>query len=316
MSIQLEGEGEHVWLRIRKSGFNTDYVARLLARAVGISKRNVGYAGLKDRHAETTQWFSLWLPGQEYPDIQAQLPAGIEVLTTRRHKSKLRRGALSGNSFHLVLRNVEGNWETLVERLDGINNHGVPNYYGEQRFGHEGGNIDQALALFRGQITVRDRHRRGLYISAARAWLFNQVLAERVARKLWDSLVEGDCLCLNGSRSFFQSDDVNDDDVLRRLVQLDIHPSGPLWGRGQPATRHEALQMETAIACRNAALCAGLESVGLKQERRPLRMPVADLSWSISKPERQLELEFVLPPGSYATAVVREIVQDTVNQIE
>jgi len=175
-----DGEGEHLLLHIRKRNRNTDEVARALARCAGVRARDVSYCGLKDRVAVTTQWFSVWLPGKSDPDWSPILSEDLELLSQVRTRRKLQRGGLRGNQFTLVLREVQGDRAALEERLATVVEHGVPNYFGEQRFGREGSNLAAAEAMFGGR-RVKDHHRRGLYLSAARSLLFNEVLAARVA---------------------------------------------------------------------------------------------------------------------------------------
>jgi len=306
MRIEPEGHGEHLWVKVRKRNWNTDQVARQLARLAGITPRAVGYAGMKDRRAVTVQWFSLQLPGRPDPGWEG-LPPGIEVLAAVRHNRKLQRGALAGNRFEIVLRECAGDGAELVRRLAEIGREGVPNYFGEQRFGRNGANMDRARELFSGSGASPDRHRRGLYLSAARAFLFNEVLAERIRSGSWQTPLPGEACLLAGSNSFFVIDAV-DEVVRQRLSEHDIHLSGPLWGEGDLPTRATVQAIEQAVAVRNPDLVAGLAHARLRQERRALRVIPAGI-------EREAEgtdswrLRFSLPSGSYATAVLRELAE-------
>lgn len=304
MSIVPTGSGEHLWLRVRKRGFNTEHVAKLLARIAGITRRDVGYAGMKDRHAVTEQWFSLHLAGRGDPGWQ-ELPAGIEVLEAVRHNRKLKTGALAGNCFTLVLRECRGDAQALHARIEALRRTGVPNYFGEQRFGRDGANVAHAHAMFAGDQQVRDRHRHGLYLSAARSFLFNELLAARVHAGNWCETMVGEACLLAGTRSYFIAEQL-DDELYRRLAAHDIHPSGPLWGRGEPPCRAHALALEQQVAAQYPQLTHGLEAAGLHHERRALRVvpeaievePLGPDSW---------RLRFCLPAGSYATVVAREL---------
>ncbi len=303
LPFNLAGEGEHVWLKIRKRGVNTDRVAQALARAAGVPRRAVGYAGMKDRHAVAVQWFSVHLPGREAPSWDG-LGTGIEVFETVRHSRKLQVGALSGNRFGITLRECAGDRDGLLPRIEEIHHRGVPNYFGEQRFGRDSANVERARAMFAGEV-IRDRHLRGIYLSAARAFLFNEVLARRVADGTWNTPLDGEAFILDGSRSFF-FDDGTDATLPQRLAQGDIHPSGPLWGKGEPPTRGVARALEEEIAARHSELAAGLAQADLRQERRALRVIPRELAadWLDAA---TLQLRFALPPGSYATAVLREL---------
>lgn len=301
-----DGEGEHLLLHIRKRNRNTEEVARTLARCAGVRARDVSYCGLKDRVAVTTQWFSVWLPGKPDPDWSPILNADLEVLSQARTRRKLQRGGLRGNQFTLVLRDVQGDHAALEKRLSAVLEKGVPNYFGEQRFGRDAGNLPAALEMFAGR-RVKDRHRRGLYLSAARSLLFNEVLAARVRASNWNKATPGEALQLAGSRSFFVAE-VIDDEITERLSRSDILPSGPLWGRGELPSVGEALAIETSALAAYDDYREGLEKAGLKQERRALRLAVDDLQWQWLDDAASLQLSFSLPAGCYATSVLGELV--------
>ncbi|MDM8545310.1 tRNA pseudouridine(13) synthase TruD [Candidatus Venteria ishoeyi] len=307
--ISPDGEGEHIFLQVQKTGCNTEWLARQFARFVGIRVADVSYAGLKDRHAVTTQWFSLHLPGKAQPDWSSWDVPNTRILQHARHCRKLRRGMLAGNRFELILRDLTGTREIIEQTLLRIRETGVPNYFGEQRFGFEENNLQQAEQVFLGKLKPR-RHQRGLYISAARSFLFNQVLAQRIREQNWLQMLPGEVLQLSGSRSWFVSDSAEQDDtqLMQRLDSGDVQPTGPLWGKGESPAQLEAGKLEQDCLAPFSEFCQGLEKAGLKQERRPLRLPVADLSWSFED-DNQLKLNFTLPAGSYATVVIREIVQ-------
>ncbi|HWP94317.1 MAG TPA: tRNA pseudouridine(13) synthase TruD [Gammaproteobacteria bacterium] len=300
-----EGRGEHVLLHVRKRGLNTEQVARRIARVAGVPRSEVSYAGLKDRHAVTTQWFSVRLGGASEPDWRAIEDEACQLIETWRHTRKLRRGALAANRFRIVVRALEGDFETLDALIATIARHGVPNYFGEQRFGRSGRNIERALALFRGESAPRDRTVRGLALSAARSALFNVVLARRVKENTWRSVLPGEAVILDGSRSFFICEKV-DAPILTRLAAGDVHPSGPLHGAGESPVRGTVLALERQALAPFAELCAGLERAGLEQERRALRL--LPRRFEATREHDLLMLDFELPAGAYATAVLRELV--------
>ena len=304
LGYEPDGEGEHAFLWVEKREANTDWVARELARFAGTSPMNVGYAGLKDRHAVTRQAFTVQLPGKADPDWSAFPHAEVNVLSSTRHKRKLKRGALRGNRFVLVLRDVQGDRARAEEVLQAIATRGVPNYFGEQRFGREGGNVAQARAMFAGRRVDRDK--RSILLSAARSHIFNQVLAARVERDAWDKPLEGEIWSLAGSRSWFGPEPF-DETLAARLAQGDIHPSGPLWGQGEPPTADTAGELERAIALQSTDLVEGLAMARMDHERRPLRLLSKDLRWHW-RDDEVLELGFELPAGAYATVVARELI--------
>jgi tRNA pseudouridine13 synthase len=304
LGYDADGEGEHALLWVEKRDANTDWVARELARFAGVPPLNVGYAGLKDRHAVTRQAFTAQLAGKPDPDWSAFPHAEVKVLASTRHKRKLKRGALRGNRFVLVLRDVRGERTRAEEVLQAIAAHGVPNYFGEQRFGREGGNVAQARAMFAGRRVDRDK--RSILLSAARSHIFNSVLAARVERDAWNKPLEGEIWSLAGSRSWFGPEPF-DDKLAARLAEGDIHPSGPLWGQGDPPTTLAAGDLEREIAGAYTDLTEGLAAARMEQERRPLRLQPKDLRWRWLDDET-LELGFELPAGAYATVVARELV--------
>ncbi|HET8819176.1 MAG TPA: tRNA pseudouridine(13) synthase TruD [Xanthomonadaceae bacterium] len=304
-AFEASGAGEHLLLDIEKRGMNTGFVAKRIAEWAGVPDMGVGYAGLKDRHAVTRQRFSVHLPGRGAPDIAGLEGEGLRVLRQARHARKLPRGALAGNRFDLVLREVQGDADAIDERLRSIAARGVPNAFGDQRFGHGGGNVAEALAMFAGRRVRREQ--RGMLLSAARSELFNRVLATRVADGSWDCALPGEAWILDGSRSVFGPEPF-DDTLASRLAAFDIHPSGPLWGAGDLRTTDDARAVERAVVETPdaAALAKGLERAGLRQERRALRLRPAELAWE--RPAADvLRLRFSLPPGTYATAVLAEL---------
>ena len=310
-AFAASGEGEHLLLTVEKRGMNTAFAARALAAWAGVDESAVGYAGLKDRHAVTRQRFSLHLPGREAPPLDALRVDGLRATGAARHARKLPRGALAGNRFVLVLRELHGDRAAVEARLAQVAARGVPNYFGEQRFGRGGGNVAQALAMFgHGPAGPRKRLRREertMLLSAARSELFNRALARRVEAGTWDRPLDGEVWMLDGSRSVFGPEPWSEA-LAARLAGFDIHPTAPLWGRGElrSAGKVRALE-EAALAADDApALRDGLERAGLKQERRATRLRAQDMAWDWSADD-VLTLRFSLPPGAYATAVLREI---------
>lgn len=304
LSFEPSGAGEHVFLHIQKTGENTDYVARELARFANVRQRDVGYAGLKDRHAIATQWFSVWLPGKSEPDWTAFETGTIKVLQTLRHARKLKRGVLSGNRFEIVIRDWRGDSNKTIEQLMLIKTGGIANYYGEQRFGNLGQNVNKALAMLSG--TKVNREQRSLYLSAARSYLFNQILSHRVVAGTWNQAISGDTFMFDHSRSHFKSHEP-DPEILRRVATNAIHPTGALWGKGETGISGDALAIEQEVIAANPELAQGLIANGVEKNRRALRVNVENLEWQFIG-NAALKLCFSLPAGSYATAVVREII--------
>jgi tRNA pseudouridine13 synthase len=303
LGFDLSGEGEHHYLQIEKRGANTAWLSKQIAQLAGVRDFDVGYAGLKDRHALTRQWFSVWLPGEQTVDWKRLESDEVRILQIGRHGRKLRTGGHLANRFCIRLRDLSS-IEGLTSRLERVRDAGVPNYFGEQRFGIEGGNLIQADRLFSGGIRVRDKTKRGFYLSAARSYLFNLILAERVRGDLLGRYLPGDRLMLDGSTRLWTPE--SPEVTASRLTSMDVHPTGPLWGEGRALVETECLALENAVLAPFEPWCRGLERAGLKRERRSLRLPVRDLEW-VLEGKHELELRFSLPGGCFATSVVREI---------
>jgi tRNA pseudouridine13 synthase len=280
------GAGEHLWVEVEKNGANTAFVAQQLAAAAGVQERDVGYAGLKDRYAITRQWFSLYLPKGETPDLTQWQHPEFSVLAQSRHVKKLRPGDLLGNRFRIVLRDVAGDRGAVEANLQAVASQGVPNYFGAQRFGFDGGNVEQGRAMLAREVRVRNPKKKGLYLSAVRSFVFNEVLALRIQQGLWGQTLPGDVLDEAGG------------------------PTGPLWGRGRVATSDQAQALENGVAERHATLCNGMEHAGLDQARRALVSRPADLAWHWPQAD-ELVLSFTLPAGHYATSVLNEVLRTT-----
>ncbi|MDD1621915.1 MAG: tRNA pseudouridine(13) synthase TruD [Methylococcaceae bacterium] len=310
LSFVPEGSGEHVFLHIEKVGENTEYVARLLARHAGVRQRDVSYAGMKDRHGRTRQWFSVWLPGKEDPDWSGVESETLKILETLRHARKLKRGVLAGNRFTLVIRNWQGDHDIAERQLQQIKDHGFPNYFGEQRFGHQGRNLENALVMFRGKRVKPEQ--RSIYLSAARSYLFNLILAERVTSQTWNTALPGDVFKLDQTNSHFHAELI-DQALVERLETGDIHPTGSLWGKGDSGVTGEALALEEQIIAEHRELADGLLKADLEADRRALRVMPENLAW-VFEADGVLCLSFGLPAGSYATALLREIVDTDPNQ--
>lgn len=305
-----DGTGEHVWLLVRKRLRNTQEVAKVIARWAGVKIRDVSYAGLKDRVAVTEQWFSVQLPGKKAPELGDEWPDGVEILELHRHSRKLRRGALQGNDFRIVLRDCSGDFPGIERRLDLLAQHGVPNYFGEQRFGWQGGNLEKARRMLEDGQRIRDRNLQSLIISAARSYVFNLVLSDRVKQQSWLAPEAGDLIMLDGSQSTFRYDQ-NGEDISQRLATGDVHLSGPMPGRG--SNELAVSKAEQAILAGYSVWIEGLMGLRVDAGRRSLRVLPRSLRYEWLN-NQDLCLRFSLPPGSYATAVLREIVSYSIGK--
>lgn len=344
LPFTFTGQGEHLWLHMQKIGMNTAFLAKLLAEWADIPLRDVGYSGLKDRHALTTQWFSLRLPKKKLPPTEftptdLDTDESVQILTQEWHNKKLNRGTHSANQFIITLRNTkfEGvetarnacdqlpSMEQQIEQhLVIMSQNGVPNYFGPQRFGHGGNNIREALTLFARPLQNNSSPRKKgkskgrrspheqntMALSAARSLIFNEILAVRVRDDSWNQGMAGEAFNLAGSGSIFTSEQV--DDTLRaRLADGDIHPTGVLWGIDNDKVSGEVANLENVTVQQSlllTQLAIGLEQNAIKAQRRALRLTIEELSWEWSD-EQTLVLCFTLPTGSFATSVLASLVQ-------
>ena len=302
LGYDMSGDGEFVTVKVRKTDCNTLFVGEQLAKFAGISARNMSYAGLKDRKAVTEQWFSLQMPGQPTPDFSQFSLEGVEILEVTRHQRKIRIGSLQGNHFEILLCNAEETDELKV-RLDFLAKNGFPNYFTEQRFGRDGNNLTQALRWANGEIKVKDRHKRSFYLSAARSEIFNLIVSKRMELDLAQQILVGDVLQLNGSHSWFVVDESEDlAQLQQRLAQQDVLLTAPLIGEEEKS----AVDFENEIFAQHQALFALMRQERMKAARRPILMQPQQFQWKFEP--NGLRLQFDLPAGSYATALIRELV--------
>ena len=311
LPFELSGEGEHAWLHIQKRDCNTDWVAKALAKIAGVRSRCVGYAGLKDRHGLTSQWFSVHMPGMPDPDwMQIESVPGeegnIKLLEARRHSRKLRRGALKENRFSIRLRDLKDGDDlaaVIKQRCQLIAERGVPNYFGQQRFGHGMANLSAAAYMFSNDDLRLPRHKKSIYLSASRSWIFNRVLSQRVAQDVWDTKIPGDVFMLAGKTACFWDDGSTDLD--ERIKNKEIHPTALLWGEGELRTQAQAAELENRMVNENPVFKQGLCKFKVQQMRRSLRLVPTNMTWQLQNDD--LLLSFDLPSGCYATMVLREL---------
>jgi len=306
LSFQPDGAGAHWLLHVAKRDANTEWVAGQLARTAGVRAADVGFAGLKDRHAVVRQWFSIPRTSLTAADWLAVQHGEFQVLAVHAHSRKLRRGALAANRFRIHVRDVQGDRDVLQERIALIGQRGVPNYFGPQRFGRDGANLSRVVDWAESGRLSPARSERSFTISAARSLLFNAVLAERVTQQNWATLLPGDVANLDGSASVF-SVAVLDAELETRCAAFDIHPTGPLWGRGELRSGSSVRQLECGVSERFDAVTRALAGAGLEQERRALRLRVAKLRVEFAA--ESLTMAFSLGPGAFATTVLRELLR-------
>lgn len=301
-----DGDGEHLLLRIRKRGCNTRFVADALAKFLKIPAREVSFAGQKDRHAVTEQWFCARLPGKDMPEISAFELEGCQVLEYARHRRKLRLGALKGNAFRLILRNMSDSYEADT-RLQAIRQFGVPNYFGQQRFGINGNNLQQAMRWAQSSAPLRDRTKRSFWLSATRSALFNHIVSSRLSEQQINQVLEGDALQLAGRGSWFVATAEEYDQLQARVDSGELLITAALPGDGDWGTQGAALAFEQACVAQETVLLGLLKRERVEASRRAMLVKPQELEWHWQN-DTTLEMSFWLPAGSFATSLVRELV--------
>lgn len=304
LGFQPDGAGEHVFLRVCKRELTTRDVAKRLACFADVRELAVGFSGMKDRRARTTQWFSVQMPGRGALDWSTLNCEELQILDVARHSRKLRRAQHRANRFRLTLRGLDCDEARIGERLARIAALGVPNYFGPQRFGNAGDNVVQALIMFRGK-RLRRGPLRGILISAARSFLFNEVLAERVRAGSWCRIESGDVLLHRDSDRLVGEGEMDHGTIDRHYRSGQVDATGALWGRGELISAGAVKRVESDVAERYREIADGLEQAGLSQQRRNLRLLADGLEWGYRGSD--LALAFDLPVGGYATSLVREI---------
>lgn len=311
------GTGEHLWLYVQKIGLNTQHLAQLLAQWATIPLRNVGFSGLKDRHAKTFQWFSLTV-GKNKPDLASfddffakHLPSNESVILLNHHyhQKKLNRGTHKANQFLIVLKDVKINHQSFSQSLNELAQGGFPNFFGKQRFGQDGHNLDKAYQLcakaIQGKLKIRASD--SLILSTARSHIFNEILTHRITNNAWQTPLDGDVFNLDGTGSLFTS--TIDEIIIQRLKMGDIHPTAPLFGKGGKQASNQALALEQQILNRPdiRPLADGLQILATGQRRATRAIPKDLTHWFDGD---DLTLKFTLPTGSFATSLLDYLVDD------
>ena len=302
LAFEPSGEGEHLFLLIEKNRCNSEWVANQLQQQFALRSQDVGYAGKKDRHSLSRQWFSLHLPGREV-SLDNLDNEFFRVVSASRHNKKLRKGAIAFNHFKIKMNEVSG--KVAPSALERIKNQGFPNYFGYQRFGWNGQNLQNAMRWFNQETRVRSRNKRSIYLSAARSYLFNLLLAQRINQDNWCQGISGDCLNLTGSRSYFCATEI-DSQTSERLLTGDLHPSGWMAGRQASESTLAAALIEENLFSQFPTWLAALARLKVDSARRPLRVIPTDVCLALDSEQTQT-LSFKLPSGSYATALLAEL---------
>ncbi len=304
LGFEPSDEGEHLFLLVQKSALTTPELVDRIARDYSIHPRQIGYSGMKDKNALTTQWLSLHLPGQS----AAASPAGgdgYRVLRALRNRSKLRRGTHKFNFFSICVRAVDALPGASLAQLDDLARQGIANYFGAQRFGRRQDNVTRALAQL-DQPGLK-RARKSILLSSLRSYLFNQVLARRIARGYWTQPLDGDVFMLRGSHSIFSAS--LDAALSERFAEMDISSTASLYGNGESRLSGAALQLEQQVFDENGEITNCLDRQGVSRQMRSLRVVVEDFAYEYDAGERCLRLELRLPAGSYLTSLLDHFIR-------
>ncbi|HYO58731.1 tRNA pseudouridine(13) synthase TruD [Archangium sp.] len=301
------GEGEHLYLWVEKRGRDTREMVRALAVALGVDEGDVGVAGMKDRQAITRQFLSVPARAEaRLPELRLE---GVSVLWSRRHGNKLRTGHLRGNRFRLRLRGVK-DVGAARESFTRLGARGMPNYFGEQRFGREGDNADLGRLLVLGQRLPRrpDRFQRKLYLSAFQSRLFNRALVDRLRAGTFDTPLLGDVLRREDSGGLFVCEAPEVDGP--RVAAFEVSPAGPLFGPKMSAAAHAVAEVEAKLLAEEGVTLDDFRRGGDETQggRRPYRVRLGSPSLEVEGED--LVLTFELPKGSYATEVLHELLKD------
>lgn len=307
LGFEPSGEGEHLFLQIEKSDLTTQDLINRVARDFGIKPRDIGYSGLKDKMAVTRQWLSLHLPGQMHKAINAN-PDGFAILNQAWHDRKLRPGTHRFNRFEVLIRQVDQFEQTALRQIESIKSFGIANYFGQQRFGSQSDNVQRALQVFTNDRKTRklSRNKKGMYLSALRSELFNQILSRRIESGIWRQPIEGDVFMLAGSQSIFH--EKPSEEILKRYREFDISSTASLYGKGQGKIADAALDIEKQVFSENRAIVQCLIDQDVKLQMRALRVTVKDFCVDYQADEQQLKIGAVLPKGSYFTSLLNHFV--------
>lgn len=302
LGFDLSGEGEHLWLYIQKTGMNTQEAIKRISHYSNIPKRHIGYSGLKDKQAVTSQWLSLYLPGKEDIDFSQFNDENIIIKTLKRHNKKLKVGTHKQNRFILTLRDIQKEFSEIESTLQSIKQNGYINYYGEQRFGHD--NLSLATQWIKGTYTPK-RHEKGFLYSVIRAYLFNAYIDDRLAQGTFEKPLIGDIVSLSHGSSFFKVDSAAEKDIKARFKKGEILLAAPLIGKLQKLHYDdEALQSYLRFCEPYQEYIDFLNSENLEMQFRATKVLPENLSYQYNENDNTLVLHFTLIKGAYATTLV------------
>lgn len=307
LGFEPSGEGEHLFLWIEKSMLTTHELIEHVARDFSVKARDVGYSGLKDKLAITKQWLSLYLPGQmnslTLPEISK-----YKIISHAWHHKKLRPGTHRSNQFEAIIRGVKTLPDTSYQQLELIQNQGMANYFGQQRFGQKDDNVARALHAFTNARRARklSRSKKSMYLSSLRSFLFNSILSRRIGLEYWDKPMPGDVFMLCGSQSIFYEPLSNV--LLERIKKFDLSSTVSLYGSGKQLLQDDALALESKVVTEYESIKNCLIQQSSKLQMRATRVAVQGLSVDHDVGAETLHVKAGLPRGSYFTSLLAHFV--------
>jgi tRNA pseudouridine13 synthase len=310
-AYQPEGEGEHLFIHLTKTGITTKEVHKRLARLFNVPPKNVNYAGIKDKNAVASQYYSVWLNNKEDKDIafklEDELPVKINSLGF--HKRKIKQGHLKGNAFNIIITGLEYPVEEAVmktrEIVEIIHRKGLPNFYGHQRFGIEQDNALKGYELIKGENKIKNKWLRKFLLSAYQSYLFNYYLVKRMNKGLYEKMLTGDVAKKHDTGGIFVAEDAEQEQ--KRLENKEICYTGPMYGKKMKPASGESGRLEEDVLSDNQITGEEIQHAGLTGTRRQgIIVPHIEYEGE----ENGVRLRFTLPKGAYATIVLREFMKN------
>jgi len=310
-AYEPSGTGEHLFIHITKKGITTKDVQKALAHKFNIKMKDVEFAGIKDKHALTSQFFSAWLLDKQDPELvyslEEELP--VKINSAKFHQRKIKKGHLWGNQFDILIRNIDSSTEEALERthkiISEIHKQGLPNFYGTQRFGIEGDNAQQGFEILKGERNIRNKWLKRFLLSSFQSHVFNHYLCKRIEQGLFSQIMPGDIAKKQDTGGIFVVEDQETDQ--QRFDRKEICFTGPMFGKKMTPAQDEALSFEQAIMEENNITTEEFRKAKVNGTRRAgIILPQI----SASSEEEGIRVKFSLPKGAFATIVLRELMKN------
>jgi len=310
-AYEASGSGEHLFIHLTKTGITTKEVQKALAKIFNTKRNEVEFAGIKDKHAIASQYFSVWLYNEQDPELVYKLEDEfpVRINSFKFHQRKLKKGHLHGNQFNIKIREPEIDLDEALKRITEIKEKaihpGIPNFYGDQRFGIEGDNPQQGLEILKGERKVKNKWLRQFLLASFQSYLFNYYLAKRIREGLFNEIMPGDIAKKHETGGIFIVDDPKTEQ--KRFDNKEICFTGPMFGKKMTQAKDKAFDFENSILEEYEITSEELKKAKLTGTRRAgIILP----SIETMKEEDGIRIKFRLPKGSFATIVLREIMKN------